>query len=123
MKCEGCKQDNEKVWAVHPKKEKLSGRVYEECNLCFDGSIPTNPDVYFRQPYWDENISDYDDPSYDPRRGTYIRSKAHKAYVLKKLGLREDGDKRHGARAFDPMYSRVAHESLNRRLQNVGRND
>ena len=110
MKCEGC--GNEEAWAVHPKKERLTGRVFEECNRCFDPSISGNPDVYFRQPYWDENLCDYDDPSYDPRRGTYIRSRAHKAYVLKKCGLREDGDARGGARKFDPLYSRIAHENF-----------
>lgn len=112
--CEGC--GNTRPWARHQKKEQFTGRRYEECNRCFDSSIPASPDVYFRQPYWDENLCDYDDPSYDPQRGTFIRSKAHKAYVLKKLGLREDGDKKGGSRAFDPLYSRHAHESLQRRL-------
>ena len=111
MKCKGC--GNEDAWAVHPKKEKLTGRVYEECNRCFDASIPANPDVYFREPYWDENLGDLDDPSYDPRRGTYIRSRSHKAFVLKKLGLQEDGDAKRGGRAFDAAYSRIAHKNFN----------
>lgn len=110
MNCFGC--GNEKAWAVHPKKEKLSGRVFEECNACFDSSIPSNPDVYFRQPYWDENLCDYDDPGYDPGRGTFIRSKRHKAYVMRKCGLREDGDRHSGGRAFDPLYSRIAHKNF-----------
>lgn len=110
MRCNGCK--NENAWAVHPKKERLSGRVFEECNVCFDASIPQSPDVYFREPYWDENLNDYDDPGYDPRRGTFIRSKQHKAYVMKKNGLREDGDRRSGGRAFDPLYSRIAHKNF-----------
>lgn len=110
MRCNGC--GNEKAWAVHPKKERLTGRVFEECNVCFDSSISAYPDVYFREPYWDENLCDYDDPSYDPRKGTFIRSKAHKAYVLKKCGLREDGDARHGMRKFDPLYSRIAHKNF-----------
>jgi hypothetical protein len=113
MKCNGCGVDNEKVWAVHPKKEKFTGRVFEECNLCFDSCIPARPDIYFREPYWDENLGDLDDPSYDPKRGTFIRSRSHKAYVLKKLGLIEDGDKRNGSRAYDPMYSKHALASLN----------
>lgn len=112
MNCAGCGNDN--AWAVHPKKEQATGRVYEECNRCFDSSIPKAPDVYFREPYWDENLCDFDDPHYDPRRGTFITSKAHKAYVMKKCGLREDGDKKAGARAFDPLYSRIAHENFRR---------
>jgi hypothetical protein len=110
--CETC--GNENPWARHSKKERVTGKYYEECNRCFDSSIPSNPDVYFRQPYWDENLWDRDDPSFDPQRGTFIRSKAHKAYVLKKCGLREDGDRNAGGRAFDPLYSRHAHAALRR---------
>ena len=110
--CAGC--GNENAWSIHRKKERLTGRVYEECNRCFDSSVPASPDIYFRQPYWDENLCDYDDPHYDPRRGTFIRSKSHKAYVMKKCNLREDGDVRHGSRAFDPHYSRTAHENFRR---------
>lgn len=110
MHCKGC--NNTEAWAVHPKKERTTGRVFEECNRCFDSAVPAVADVYFRQPYWDENLNDYDDPSYDPDRGTFIRSKSHKAYVLKKCGLREDGDRKHGSRAFDPRYSQIAHENF-----------
>lgn len=120
MTCSGC--GNANAWVIHPKKEKLSGRVFEECNVCFDTSISHTPDVYFRVPYWDENLNDYDDPGYDPKRGTFIRSKQHKAYVLKKCGLREDGDARHGARAFDPAYSRAAHENFRRQQNGQRRN-
>lgn len=115
MLCKGC--GNSEAWAVHPKKEQMSGRVFEECNKCFDSSIPQAPDVYFRGPYWDENLSDFDDPSYDPRRGTFITSKSHKAYVMKKCGLREDGDAHGGARKFDPLYSRIAHENFRKQYQ------
>jgi hypothetical protein len=62
--------------------------------------VPENPDVYFRKPYWDFNLHDLDDPYYDKTKGTYIRSKRHKAYVLKKLNLRESGD-RSEINAFD----------------------
>ena len=113
MKCEGCK--NENAWIVHPKKEAYTGRVFEECNVCFDKSIPANPDVYFREPYWDENIHDQDDPSHDWRRGTFITSKAHKAYVMKKCCLQEAGDRHHGTNNFDPIAARHASESLKRR--------
>lgn len=110
--CEGC--GHASPWARHSKKEALSGKTYEECNRCFDPSISSNPDVYFRQPYWDEHLCDYDDPSYDFKRGTFIRSKAHKAYVMKKLGIREAGDMRNGSRNFDPASHRHAEASLRR---------
>lgn len=115
MNCTGC--GNENAWVVHPKKERLTGRVFEECNACFDASIARTPDVYFREPYWDENLGDLDDPSYDPARGTFIRSKSHKAYVLKKCGLREDGDRTHGGRKFDPLYSRIAHKNFKKQYK------
>ena len=98
--CSGC--GNKEAWAVHNKKEAYTNRVYQECNLCFDSSIPSNPDVYFKQPYWDYNLHDHDDPSYNPARGTFVTSKQHKAYLLKKLNLREDGDRVRGSRLFDP---------------------
>ena len=100
---------------MHPKKEALTGRVYEECNRCFDKSIPANPDVYFRGPYWDENIHDLDDPSHDRVKGTFITSKAHKAYAMKKCCLVEAGDRRGGSNNFDPIAARHAAKSLTRR--------
>ena len=111
--CEGCGNPN--PWARHPKREAYTGRWFEECNRCFDPSIPQNPDVYFRQPYWDENLHDLDSPGYDPRRGTWITSKAHKAYVMRKLGLKESGDWHHGKRNFDPIAHKHAMASLERR--------
>lgn len=112
MKCEGC--GNENAWSVHKKKESLTQRIYEECNTCFDSTVPHNPDVYFRQPYWDENLHDFDDPHYDFRKGTFITSKSHKAYVLKKCGIREAGDSVNGKRNFDPISHRHAQASLRR---------
>lgn len=96
MYCGGC--GNEKAWAVHNKKEKTTGKVFQECNQCFDSTIPENPDVYFKAPYWDEHLHDQDDPSWDVNKGTFITSKKHKAYVLKKLGIRELGDRWGGSR-------------------------
>src|SRR5580692_8022943 len=95
-------------WMVRWKKEKYTGRKYMECNRCFDASISDHPDVYFRQPYWDDNLHDLDDPSYDPERGVFVNSKAHKAYLFKKLGVREGGDRIRGASSYDPTYARVA---------------
>ena len=110
--CEGCK--NPKPWARHSKKEALTGKYYEECNACFDSSIPPNPDVYFRVPYWDPNLCDYDDPSYDVNKGTFITSKAHKAFVMKKLGVSEAGDMVRGSRNFDQISHKYGVQSLRR---------
>lgn len=108
--CLGC--GNERPWMKRFVKEKLTGKKYMECNRCFDASVSECPDIYFRGPYWDDNLHDQDDPSYDPERGTYVTSRAHKAYLFKKLGVREAGDRVHGATSYDPVYSRYAHENL-----------
>lgn len=89
-RCHGC--GNDKAWVINYKKESMTGKIYEECNQCFNPSISRNPDVYFREPYWDEHLLDWDDPSCTNEKGTWIRSKEHKAYVLKKLGIRERGN-------------------------------
>lgn len=102
--CAGC--GNKEAWIVHNKKELITGIVHQECNKCFDPSISSNPDIYFKEPYWDYNLHDQDDPNYDHNRGTFIRSRAHKAYVMKKLNLREMGDREGGSRLFDPYTHR-----------------
>lgn len=88
-----------------------------ECNRCFDASISDNPDVYFRAPYWDDNLHDLDDPSYDPKKGVYVTSRAHKAYLFKKLGVREAGDRVHGTTGYDPLYAKHARANFERSLQ------
>lgn len=104
--CEGCGNPN--PWARHTKKEALTGRYYEECNRCFDSAIPSNPDVYFREPYWDDMLCDRDDPYYVEGKGTWVTSRSHKAYLMKKLNLQEAGDSKHGHRNFDPIAYRHA---------------
>lgn len=42
----------------------------------------------------------------------FITSKAHKAYEMKRWGLTERGDARHGSRNFDPISYRHSQESL-----------
>lgn len=52
------------------------------------------PDVYFKEPYFDPHLAHPE----NSQTGTFIRSKAHKAQVMKELGISEKGDRRHGAR-------------------------
>lgn len=107
MECRGC--GNQEPWVVNHKKEAMTGKIYDECNKCFDPSIPKNPDVYFKTPYWDEQLLDWDDPTCDNNKGTFIRSKEHKAYVLKKLGMREAGDRKRGFRNEDMLRYKTKH--------------
>ncbi len=105
MVCKGC--GNPEAWSVTNKKEGISGNIYQECNKCFDTSIPRNPDVYFKEPYWDEGLMDWDDPSCNNEKGTWVRSRQHKAYLLRKLGLREAGDRNRGYRNEDMLRYRT----------------
>lgn len=68
------------------------------------------PDVYFKQPYWDEHISSEEHPG--PK---FISSRAEKKYWLEKCNLREGGDRVHGATTFDRIAHRHAMDSLRRK--------
>jgi hypothetical protein len=113
-KCLGC--GNQNAWMIRWVKEKFTGNKFMECNQCFDASISECPDVYFRQPYWDDNLHDQDDPNYDPEKGVFVTSKKHKAYLFKKLRVREAGDRVRGATTYDPVYARVARRNFERSL-------
>ena len=86
MTCDNCK---------NPEAYRLSYRSGScSCDKC--GSVPkvTISDVYFRQPYFDQNIAhDTKNPL-----GTHIHSREQKARVMKDLGIKESGDRRHGSR-------------------------
>ena len=85
MVCENC--NNPYASRMHYS----SGKCH--CEKC--GQLPAFKfsDVYFRQPYFDENIAH---PDKSPL-GTHIQSREHKAFMMKQYGLGERGDKRHGA--------------------------
>lgn len=93
----------------------------QSCNVCGGNTtgLFTLHDVFFKGPYWDENISSSEHPG--PK---FITSKTEKAYWLKKCNLREAGDRVHGATSFDPLYSRHAHENFKNQQEakNVRRN-
>lgn len=110
--CLGC-GNGDPLYKRHIK-EKFTGKYFDECERCCDSSVASNPDVYFKAPYWDANIHMPGDPGYDPDRGTFVTSKVHKAYLLKKMGCREAGDRHHGSNGFDPITARHAEESLRR---------
>lgn len=71
----------------------LSGAA--SCNACGPSSSAFKfSDVYFKEPYFDPHIAH---PESSPR-GNQIRSREHKAILMKEFGLKEKGDKVHGAR-------------------------
>lgn len=65
----------------------------EYCNACSDVGVISSPDVYFKEPYWEENLGDVKHP-----HGRWISSKQEKGRIMKELGLSESGDKKHGSR-------------------------
>jgi len=76
----------------------------EYCNACANLGALAQPDAYFRGPYLDTNLVDVNDPK--GRDGTFITSKRHKVEVMKKLGVREVGDRVGGARKEDKALQR-----------------
>ena len=93
MICRGC--GNQAAHIVRTRY--LEGIAEEVCNGC-EGALHMGlsaADVYFPgQPYHDENIGDHKTSP----GGEWITSKRHKAERLRALGLREAGDRKHGAR-------------------------
>ncbi len=64
------------------------------CDRCGNLGTIKFADVYFKEPYFDAHIA------HDTKApfGTQIKSRQHKADVMREYGLKETGDKRHGAR-------------------------
>jgi len=90
-----------------------NGEMIDSCDQCGGArSIANVPDVYFKQPYYDQHLGSPDDPG--PK---LISSKAEKAYWLKKRGLREAGDRIGGVDSFQASYSREAFKNLQKRRQ------
>lgn len=67
----------------------------EKCDKCGNLNGFKFSDVFFKGAYFDPNLSD---PVKSPQ-GQEVKSREHKADILRQLGLREVGDKRHGSRA------------------------
>lgn len=88
-----------------------NGILKRRCDLCSDFHGKTLPDVFFDKSGYVETLTDPNDPS-TWEKGTFVRSRVHKAEVMKKLGVREAGDKVGGSRNFDPISHRYGHESL-----------
>jgi hypothetical protein len=89
---------------------KVIRETVEWCDRCGIGALTSIPDVYFKEPYVDEHLGNEAHPG--PKR---INTRAEKAYWLKTCGLREAGDRVHGATSFDPISYRHAQESLRRK--------
>lgn len=98
--CKNCGSANYYYW------RKIVSEAYEaeECSECSSGRTPAlSPDVYF-----DSSKGAFQtDPNLCDRHTGPIpfSSKREKAAILKRLNLREAGDKQHGGRNFDKKAS------------------
>lgn len=106
MTCDGCGSTEARMIQYSYGK----GHVLKQCDKCSEIRPSGTPDVYFKEPYTDHNLSSEAHPG--PKE---ITSRADKKYWLNKCNLREAGDRVHGASSFDPISHRHAEESLRRK--------
>lgn len=64
----------------------------ETCNYCDSFTVNTF-DAYFKEPHFVEHLATPQHP-----HGQWVTSKAHKARLMREQGVREAGDRHHGAR-------------------------
>lgn len=101
MTCRGC--GNEQAYNVHTTYD--DGHIEDVCDQCGVQTMTPVVDAYFNGEGTHYGIYD--------ENGTVVNitSKTHKAYWMKRMKVREAGDRRHGAINFDPVYSRIAREN------------
>lgn len=89
MTCSGCGNQE-----AHHLSFNTAGEC--SCNACGSraGSFKFS-DVYFKGPGFESHLAD---PDKSPK-GNFVNSREQKAMLMKQLGVREVGDKVHGARA------------------------
>lgn len=81
-----------------------------QCTECSTLNGMVINDVYFDKPGDHHGLYD------KMGKPVFVGSKAEKAHELKKRGLREAGDRVHGATSFDNVSHRHAMKSLERRI-------
>jgi hypothetical protein len=78
------------------------------CDHCGNLGNYTHPDVFFSGAYLDPHLVDVNKP--EQKNGVWIESRRQKAEIMKRLGFRELGDKRHGSRLEDKSMWRAQKE-------------
>ncbi len=95
--CETCQSTDYYYWRTQIDDK---GNRSQYCSSCFTGSVPSlSPDVYFDR----SKGANQTDPNLHDRYNGPIpfSSKREKAAIMKRLKLREAGDKEHGSRLWD----------------------
>lgn len=94
MRCPTC--NDPYAYCITTRWDDKTHEKFETCDRCGGGGAGV-PDVYFRHPEFVEHLAhENDESTWD--KGTFVTSKKHKAEVMQKLGVREAGDRVHGAR-------------------------
>ena len=102
LPCDVCKSTNYHFFRIRVNDVEEISRW---CSECLNEATPNlSPDVYFDA----SKGSNQTDPNLcDRYKGPIpFSSKREKAAIMKQLGLRENGDKVHGARNFDRKASK-----------------
>jgi hypothetical protein len=102
MECDTC--GNKFAYRIRTKF--FDNKIISCCDSCGNLDQVHVADVYFKEPYYDENIVD-DKISSTWTKGTFVTSRSHKAELMKKYYLYESGDKIHGARNFEKRRTHV----------------
>lgn len=89
MKCDGC--GNAEATRI---SYSAKGEACDKCGRTSISSFKFS-DVYFKSPGFEPHLAD---PDKSPK-GNFVRSREHKAALMRELGVRETGDRVHGARA------------------------
>lgn len=90
MQCSGC--GNKEAYRLSYSPSKDGGKS-ESCDKCGASSGFKFSDVFFKGEYFDPHIAH---PEKSPK-GNLIRSREHKAALMREIGITECGDKRHGS--------------------------
>lgn len=94
MTCDGCGANARRTRYYAETKTEV-------CDQCQGiGSIRLD-DVYFQGAYFDPHLIDLKNKEQQKAKGVWIESRRQKADIMRRLGVVEAGDKRHGARPLD----------------------
>jgi len=106
MICRTCGRDS-----YHIITRYTDGRLEDTCNQCGNHQMAPVYDCYFDKPGTHYNIYD------EKGNAVFIGSKGEKSYWMKRMKVREAGDRIHGASSYDPTYARVAQRNFREQLE------
>lgn len=94
MRCNNCGATDAAKWRYGV--DAKTGNPWECCDKCSNIGSVNIPDVFFKGPYIDPHLIDTSKP--EQKNGVLIESRRQKAEIMRKLGVREIGDRYKGGR-------------------------